>query len=110
LKNTSLSTISPELIPPPAHQILVALGDGEPTLRLAVAVSILVVEVAEELGLLDRRVVRSRCHAAASYARAVTPPRRTLALSRRRVVTRVASSGMSYVPSVRRKPPARSST
>jgi hypothetical protein len=54
--------IARELIPPPAHQLLVVLGDGEPAIRLAVAVSILIVEEArrwrEELGLLDRLHIR----------------------------------------------------
>jgi hypothetical protein len=54
--------IARELIPPPAHQLLVALGDGELALRLAVAVTILIVEEArrwrEELDLLDRLHIR----------------------------------------------------
>jgi hypothetical protein len=71
-------------------------------LRLAVAVTILIVEEArrwrEELCLLEGLHIREvevtlrapERHAAASYERA-------------------ASSGASYVPRVRRKPPARSS-
>jgi hypothetical protein len=54
--------IARELSPPPAHQLLIALCDGEPTLRLAVTVMVLVVEEArrwrEELCLLNRLHIR----------------------------------------------------
>jgi hypothetical protein len=57
-ENLLVGDIARELFPPPAHQLLVALGDGELTLCLAVAVTILIVEDArrwrEELGLLNR--------------------------------------------------------
>jgi hypothetical protein len=54
--------IARELSPPPAHQLLIALRDGEPVLHLAVTVTVLVVEEArrwrEELCLLDRLHIR----------------------------------------------------
>jgi hypothetical protein len=50
--------VARELNPRPAHQLLVVLGNAEPALRLAVAVTILIVEEArrwrEELGLLEQ--------------------------------------------------------
>jgi hypothetical protein len=49
--------IARELLPPLLHHALVALGDGEPALRLAVAVTVLVVDEArrgrEELYLRE---------------------------------------------------------
>jgi hypothetical protein len=54
--------VARELIPLPAHQLLVTLRDGEPALRLAVAVTILIIEEARrwrgDLGFLERLHIR----------------------------------------------------